>query len=147
MDFVFNIVKGRFIHLASLPAANDGVIAVVLEAAGLEADETLMDYADLASLLAGTSAEHADMGRVNLTNVVIEVDNVNNWYRYTADNDLQWIGATGNPTGAVLFCYVPDVGVSTDAEITPMSKHVFEITPQGVTVNASIGDFGIARAQ
>ena len=53
---VTNIGKGRFVYYATLPAAADAFIAVVLAAAGLEADDALQDYDDLAAMLAaGTS--------------------------------------------------------------------------------------------
>jgi hypothetical protein len=54
-DLVFNIAKGKTAYYCGLPAAADGLVLVLLDATGLEADATLKDYDNLSALLAGTS--------------------------------------------------------------------------------------------
>ena len=73
-NLVTNIGKGRFVYYAGLPAATDSLIAVVLEATGLEADDALQDYDDLAALIAGASNEQTTMGRKTLANVTVNVN-------------------------------------------------------------------------
>lgn len=60
---VFNISKGRFVYYCTLPAAADALIVVPIETSGLEADDTLNNYDDLAALLAAANNEQTTMGR------------------------------------------------------------------------------------
>ncbi len=143
-NFVFNIAKGKVAYYAGLPATNDGLIAVLLEATGLVADSALKDYDDLASLLAGTSNEQTTMGRKTLTSVTVTVDD-------TADTvavdcaDLSWTAASGNAVGKLVICYDPDTTGGTDADLIPLTAHDLTLTPDGndvsVTINAA-GFFG-----
>lgn len=137
-NFVFNQAKGRFAYYATLPAATDGLVVVVLEATGLEADATLKDYDTLAALLAGTSNEQTVMGRKASTGVVVTVDDTLNLVDVDQD-DILWAAATGNATGALLVCYDPDTTGGTDADIIPLTKHDFTVTPDGSDVTAAFG--------
>jgi hypothetical protein len=86
-DLVFNIAKGRAAYYATLPATNDALICVPIEATGLETDETLKDYDNLSVLLAGTSNEQtANMTRKTLAGVTVTVDDTggNNWVNIDA---------------------------------------------------------------
>lgn len=145
-NWISNITKGRFAHYATLPAANDALIVVVLEAAGLEADATLKDYDTLAALLAGTTNEQTTMGRKTATGVTVTVNDATDLVDVDMD-DLTWTAAAGNAVGALLVCYDPDTTAGTDADLIPLSKHDFTITPDGVNnVVATIGVNGFARA-
>lgn len=105
-NLVFNTALGRVAALAALPAANDALVAVPLEATGLVTDTTMRDYDDLASLLAGASNEQTTMGRKTLTGVTVTVDDAND--RVAVDcADITWTAATGNAVGAVVICYDP----------------------------------------
>lgn len=137
-NWIANIAKGRFAYYSTLPAANDGLVVVVLEAAGLEADATLKDYDTLAALLAGTSNEQTTMGRKAATGVTVTVDDTLNLVDVD-QNDILWAAATGNATGALLVCYDPDTTGGTDADIIPLSKHDFTVTPDGSDVTAAFG--------
>ena len=77
-DFVFNIAKGRVAHLASLPGTNDALILIPIEASGVESDATLVDYDDVATLLAAANNEQSTMGRKTITSVSVTVDDSNN---------------------------------------------------------------------
>ena len=144
-DFVFNVAKGRAAHLASLPAANDGLIAVPLEAVGLETDAGLKDKGSLSAVLAGSTNEQTTMGRKALTGVVVAVDNANDWAWVDAA-DFTWSDATGADVAAIVVCYVPDVGVSADTAIIPLTKHDFAVEPSGADVIALVNASGLYRA-
>lgn len=139
-NIVFNIVLGRLAHYASLPAANDGLVAVPIEATGIVTDATMRDYDDLAALLAGASNEQTTMGRKALSGVTVTVDDTND--RVAVDSaDITWTAATGSAVAALVICYDPDVSAGTDADIVPLAKLDFAITPDGSDVTATVADF------
>lgn len=150
-DFVFNIAKGRVHQLAKNvddgSPANSRLIAVPLESAGLEADATLKDHDDLAALLAGTSNEQTTMGRKTIAaaNIAITVDDTNERVDIDID-DLVWTGATGNAVGAIVICYDPDNTSGTDADLIPLTKHDFSVTPDGSDITAQVNAAGFYRA-
>lgn len=139
-NLVFNISLGRVATLAALPAANDALIAVPIETTGLVTDSVIRDYDDLAALLAGASNEQTTMGRKTLTGVTVTVDDTND--RVAADAaDIVWTGATGNPVSAIVICYDPDTTTGTDADLIPLTKHDWVITPDSSDVTATVADF------
>lgn len=142
-NIVFNIAKGRIAHLVSLPATNDAIIVVPLENTGLVADGTMEDYDTLADILAGASNEQTTIGRKTAANVTYTVDDTNN--RANLDCDpLVWTTPSGNQIGALVFCYDPDTTGGTDADLVPLSKHDWVMTPEGDSITATVADF--ARA-
>jgi hypothetical protein len=144
-DFVFNIAKGKVKYYAELPAANDALVIVPIEATGIEADATLKDYDDLATLLAGASNEQTTVGRKTLTAATITVDDTND--RVDIDiADQTWTAATGNVIGALLVCYDPDTTGGTDSTLVPLTKHDFAVTPDGSDLTAQIASAGFYRA-
>lgn len=145
-DFIANISLGIWKRYFQLPETADAIIVVVLESTGLEADATLRDYDDLSALLAGTTNEQTTMGRKTISaSITITVDDTNN--RLDVDvPDQVWTAATGNAVGALLFCYDNDTGAGTDANIVPVSKHDFTVTPDGSDVTAVIASAGLTRA-
>ncbi|MFJ6579260.1 hypothetical protein ACIQMY_25275 [Streptomyces sp. NPDC091368] len=139
-NIVFNQALGRVAALAALPAANDALIAVPLEAAGLVTDATMRDYDDLATLLAGASNEQTSMGRKTLTGVTVTVDDTND--RVAIDcADITWTGATGSAVGAVVICYDPDTTTGTDSDLIPLTKHDVTMTPDGSSYTLTVSDF------
>ncbi|HEY9417860.1 MAG TPA: hypothetical protein VIQ30_24135 [Pseudonocardia sp.] len=139
-NIVFNIALGRVASLAALPAANDALVAVPLEAAGLVTDATMRDYDDLAALFAGASNEQTTMGRKTLTGVSVTVDDTND--RVAIDcADITWTAATGNAVGAVVICYDPDTTTGTDADLIPLTKHDLSLTPDGNNFTLTVADF------
>lgn len=144
-DFIFNNMKGKFAYYSGLPAANDALIVVPIEATGAETDSTLKDYDDLASLLAGTSNEQTTLGRKTVTSVTVTVDDTNDRTDVDAPDQI-WASATGNPTAALLWCYDPDTTGGTDSTVVPMTKHDFAVTPDGTDLTAQVATAGLARA-
>lgn len=139
-NLVFNVALGRVASLAALPAANDALIAVPLEATGLVTDAAMRDYDDLAALLAGASNEQTTMGRKTLASVTVTVDDTND--RVAIDcADITWTAATGNAVGAVVICYDPDTTTGTDADLVPLTKHDVTLTPDGSNFSLTVADF------
>jgi hypothetical protein len=137
---VFNTALGRVAYLASLPAANDGLIAVPIETTGIVSDATMRDYHDLQTLLAGASNEQTTMGRKPLTGVTVTFDDTND--RVSVDAaDIVWTGATGNAISAIVICYDPDTTTGTDADLIPLTKHDFSVVPDGSDIAATVADF------
>ena len=144
-NIVMNIGKGRVAYYATLPGAADALIAVPLEATGLEADATLRDYDDLAALLAGTSNEQVTMGRKTLTAVTVTVDDTGEAVNVDAA-DLVWAAATGNGTGKLLICYDADTAAGTDANVIPLVALDFVTTPDGSDITAAFDAAGFYGA-
>jgi len=145
-DLVTNVAKGRFIHYASLPGTDDALIAVVLEATGLETDDALQDYDTLQALLAGASNEQTDMGRKTLSNVQVTVDDTGNSASFDA-GDITWTAATGDPTGKLVICYDPDTTGGDDSSIIPLTIHDFTVTPDGTDITVQFDSDGVAVAE
>lgn len=144
-DFVFNIAKGRAAYYSTLPATNDALILVLLEATGIEADATLKDYDDLSSLLAGTSNEQTTMGRKTITSATVTVNDTTDAVSVDIA-DQTWTAATGNATGKLLVCYDPDTTTGTDSTLIPLTAHDFAVTPDGNDVIAQINTAGFYGA-
>ena len=144
-DFVFNIAKGKAGYYAGLPASNDALIAVAIEFTGIEADSTLKDYDNLSALLAGSSNEQTTVGRKTLTSVSPTVDDTND--RLDVDcADFTWSAATGNRIGAIVICYDPDTTTGSDTDLIPLTKHDFDVTPNGGDITAQVATAGFYRA-
>jgi len=139
-DFVFNIAKGKVKYYAELPAANDALVVIPLESSGLEADATLKDYDTVSALLAGTTNEQTTAGRKTITSVTVTPDDTND--RLDLDfADQTWTALTGNAIGALLVAYDPDTTGGTDADLIPLTKHDWAITPDGSDVTATVNVF------
>lgn len=139
-NIAFNVAKGRHAYYASLPAANDALVLVFLEATGLVADSVMEDYDTLAQVLAGASNEQTTLGRQTLAGVTVTVDDTGNQVVLDA-NDVVIATATGTPTGAALICYDPDTTAGDDTTIVPLSKHDYTITPDGSELTVEINNF------
>jgi len=139
-NIVFNIALGRLANYTSLPAANDALILVPLEASGLETDAVLRDKDDLAAVVAGTTNEQTTVGRKTLASVTDTVDDTNDRVALDAA-DVTWTSPTGNAIGAVVICYDPDTTGGTDADLIPLTKHDLAWTPDGNSFTLTISDF------
>lgn len=141
-DIVFNIAKGKVAYYATLPAANDALIAVPIETSGIESDATLKDYDTLSAILAAANNEQTTMGRKTLAGVTATVDDTNDWIDVDF-TDPTWTAATGNPISAIVVCYDPDTTGGTDADLIPLTKHDAVATPAGgdITWQAPSGGF------
>lgn len=139
---VFNIAKGSVAYYASLPAASDSLIAVLLKSSGLEGDTTLADYDTLSALLAGANDEASDASysRKALTSVTVTVDDTND--RVDLDcADITWSALAGAAIAKLVICYDGNTGSGTDADIIPLTYHSFDVTPDGTDVTATVSNF------
>lgn len=150
-DKVFNISKGIFRYYAGLPAANDALVVVLVKAAGLVGDSTLIDYDDLAAILAGATDEADFTGyarKIITTGITITVDDTND--RVDVDiADQVWDpagGAANNSLGKALVCYDPDTTGGTDSSIIPLSCHDCVTTTDGTRLTVEIAAAGLVRA-
>jgi hypothetical protein len=139
-NLTFNTALGRVAHLAALPAADDALIAVPLEASGLVTDATMRDYTTLAAILAGASSEQTTVGRQTLTSVTVTVNQADDRVEVDCD-DITWTTPTGASVGAIVICYDPDTTSSTDADLIPLTKHDIIWAPDGADFTLQIADF------
>lgn len=154
-DGVFNIAKGRVNEYVNRVDSNDptnsGLVVILLKAA--EADATLEDYDDLASLLAGanTVADFTNYAPKTLTDADITApspDDANN-YQQAFISDQTWTsagGTTDNTLVKMLICYDNDTTSGTNSDIIPLTHHDFAITTNGNDLTAIIGANGFYRA-
>lgn len=139
-NITFNVALGRVAYYASLPAANDALIMVPLEASGLVTDATMWDYDTLADILAGASNEQTTAGRKTLASVTATVNDTDN--RVDIDcADVTWTSPTGNAIGAVVICYDPDTTTGDDTTLVPLTKHDLVWSPDGNNFSLTIADF------
>jgi len=154
-DFVFNIAKGRVVEYFNRVDTNDptnsALIVVVLATSGLESDATLIDFNDLAAVVAGTTNEvtNTNYARKVLTDADITMpapDDTND--RYDLDiADQTWTAvAAGDGWSKLLVCYDSDTTAGTDANIVPLTAHDFVVTPDGSDITAQIAAAGFFRA-
>jgi len=147
-NIVINIAKGRVVELYNRVKANDpansALILVPIETAGLEADAVLVDKADLAAFLVGTTNEQTTMGRKTLTDVELAAlpapDTTNDRYDISLPT-VTWTGATGNAISKILVCYDADTTSGTDANILPLTLFDFALTPSGADIQMTGGIF------
>jgi hypothetical protein len=149
-DGVMNISKGKIKYYAELPAANDALIVVLLKSTGLEADDTLNNYDDLAALLAAANdeADFTNYSRKTLASVTVTVDDTNNRcdldaadFTYTSAG-----GATNNTVGKLLICYDPDTTTGTDSTVVPVAYYDCSFTTDGTDQIIALNAAGFARA-
>lgn len=156
-DSVFNIAKGRVVELYNRVENNDptnaALVVVALQASGLEAHATLIDYDNLSALLGAANNEATNSGyaRKVLTDSDLSAlpapDDTNN--RYEVDiPDQTWsaVQATGGAWGALLICYDADTTGGDDTNIIPLTVHDFAVTPDGSDIVAQINALGFFRA-
>lgn len=147
---VFTIAEGRQAHYATLPAASDSMIAVVLR--GAEADDLLRTRETLAQVLANnTEANFTGYARRTLAGVTVTVDHSAGTPIVRFDANLTaWDpagGATNNTTAKLIACYVPTSGAA-DSAIIPVWHWDFVRTTDGVNpLGWSVAETGVWRAQ
>jgi hypothetical protein len=145
------VAKGSWRYYLGLPAANDGLVILLLKSAGLVSDDVLDDYVDIATLLAGTSdeADFTGYSRKTLTSgITITQDNTNN--RVDADiADLTWTAAGGplnNALSKLIVAYDNDISAGTDSNLLPVAHFDFVTTTDGTDLLAEINAAGLLRA-
>jgi hypothetical protein len=150
-DFTFNIALGKTMHYASLPAANDALILVVLKASGLQADDTLRDHDDLAALLAASNDECDFTGyaRRTLAASAPVIDDTNNRTDVDATDPTAYTntGGSSQAAGKAIICYDPDTTTGTDSTLVPLWGYDCVVTFDiGVAVSVAFHANGLGRA-
>jgi hypothetical protein len=149
--FLFNIAKGKFAQLATLPAAADGLVLVWLKSSGLESDATLKDYDTLAAILAASNDEcdYTGYARRALTSVTATVDDSGDKMVVDAADPASYTNTgTAQVAGAAIVCYDPDTGAGTDADLIPLAQLLVGTISfdQNVLINVAFAAAGIADA-
>lgn len=154
-NFVFNVARGRIAELAnrvnSNDPANSAFVLVVLKATGLESDDVLRDYDDLAAILAAANDEATNSGYArkvldNTGGITVTVDDTGDRVSVGIP-DQTWtaVAATGGAWGKLLVCYDSDTTAGTDANIVPLTGHDFAVTPDGRDIDAAVDSAGFFR--
>jgi hypothetical protein len=149
-DFAFNLYKGKIRYYLELPAASDGLFLILLKAAGLEADDVLNNYDDLATLLAAANDE-ADFGTYARKAVVpgaATIDDTNNRVDIDAPDVTSYTATGANQAvGKALIVYDPDTTTGTDSTLVPLLAYDCVITFEvGVATSLPFNASGIFRA-
>lgn len=147
-NIVFNIAKGRVVEfynrVKSNDPANSALILIPLEASGLVADSTMIDYDDVATLLAGATNEQTTMGRKTLTDTQLAAlpapDDTNDRYDISLPS-VTWAAAAGNAISKILVAYDGDTTGGTDSNLIPLTLFDAAATPDGNDIVLSSGVF------
>lgn len=127
-DFKFDKNAHLIGYYATLPATNDALVFIVLQASGLGTDATLRTQDTLAQVLANAT-EHP-MGRQTAATTRVTVDKTSHVVDIDVD-DPTWTKPTGTTTGKLLVCYGPDMTTGTDADLVLLTGHDWTNTPDG----------------
>lgn len=148
---MFSVAKGKHAYYATLPAASDALILVLLKSSGLVADSTMVDYDTLADITGGASDECDFTGyaRRTLASVTSTVDDTNNRVDTDAADPSAYTNSGGGSqaAGAAVVCYDPDTGTGTDADLIPLYKFDCSVTfDVGVATTVAFNSAGMGRA-
>lgn len=153
---VFNIAKGEVnayqTRVANNDPANSALIIVLLQSA--EADDTLNNYDDLATLLAApgnTEATFTNYARKTLTDADISDPTVDDTANTKSSDfpDQSWPAAGGvanNDLEKLIVCYDPDSTSGDDSTLVPLTYHDFVATTDGTELIAQVNAAGYFRA-
>lgn len=146
-DFVFNIAKGKVAYYASLPAADDAIIVLLLLTSGLESDAVLKDKDDVAALVSGATDEATGGAYVRKTaaTVTVTVDDSGDLVDVDCA-DITWTALACGPVAKLVFAYDGDTTGGADSAIIPLTCHDFAVTPDGTDVVAQVTATGFFRA-
>lgn len=152
---VMNIAKGRVVELYNRVKSNDPAnsvfVIVLLETTGLDADDTLNNFDDLAALIAANpEADFTNYTRKVLSDAALAAlpapDDTNNRIDLDIPDQTWTTAGPGDAVGKLLVCYDPDSTGGTDSAIVPMTYHDFVFTPDGTDVTAVVAAAGFYRA-
>lgn len=148
IDFVFNVAKGRIRTLSEL-TGNQQLVWVLLQDTGLQADSTLIDYANLGALLASNQeATFTNYARTPVTTIQVTVDNAAD--ELAVAGDPLTIPAAGgglnNTLAKALICHDPDSTTGTDADLIPVAAYDIDILTDGSDLSLTPSATGLYAA-
>ena len=147
-NLAFDVALGREVEfwnrVNNSDPTNAAFIVLVLANAGLESDDILRTYADIATLLASTNNEvtNGTYARLTLTDASISpytVDTTAHSITLFFDADLAWATpAAGDLWRKGVIAYDNDTTGGTDANLTPVAMwDVINAQGNAVTPNGS----------
>lgn len=151
-QIVFNRSKGRVTEFGERVNGNDPAnsvfIVAMLASTGLEADSVLIDKDDFSGLVSGATDMSTNTGSTRKS--IDNTGGITVTYNDTLDRtevdipDQTWTAVANDGTGgvgALVTGYDSDSTGGTDANILPMTKHDFAVTPDGSDITATVADF------
>lgn len=145
-NFIFNVALGLERQYAALPAT-DRIEVLLLQAAGLEADDVLRDYDTVAAMLAASNDEctfTAYVRKLFTSALSMTIDDSADQVRIVI-GDITWTsagGATNNQIGKLVTCYEPNTAAPSDSNKIPISAHDWSVTTNGQNITADEPDEG-----
>lgn len=139
---IFNIAKGSWAYLSSLPLGTDALELHLLVSAGLSADATMQDFATWQAVLTAgnTIATFTTYAPIVVTSgITIATDNTNNkkTMTITAPTWNTAGGALNNTLAKMIVTYRPTSG-ATATQKTPISYHDYVATTTGSNLVSTI---------
>jgi len=144
-NFVFNIAKGRVVELYNRVDLGDPstsrLVLILLASSGIESDATLIDKDTFADVVSGATNEATNTGYARKTlagsdlsaaaptdaSDLIDLDFPDQTFAAVANDGTGAIGAA-------VVCYDAVTGSGTDADLVPLTKHDFAVTPDGTDI-------------
>jgi hypothetical protein len=121
----FNIAKGKWAYYCELPDVSDSIQLILFKSAGLQADDVLNNYGDLASIKASNAeADFISYARINITTIggaglLMTINNTTNLRNLDLSNQT-WAAATsGNTLLKLVMAYKPS-STALDSAIIPL---------------------------
>ena len=152
-DTVSNISKGRAVELVNRVKSGDPAAArlyLIPISAGAMTDAQFADADDFAAVitLGATERSTSNWNRKTIAAADITTpapDDTND--RFDVDMiDQSWNpGPTAGATTDLVLCYA-SVATPTNAQLLPIGKYAFAVTPDGNVVNAVVNASGFYRA-
>lgn len=149
-NFTFNIAKGRIVEYYNRVKSNDptnSALILIPESVGGTAAQG-QDFDDVTALLADANFDEVTTGgwhRGTLTDSQLVAlpapDDGNDRYAVAVPaytwNSIQ----VGNNATALIIAYDSDTTAGTDANLVPLTHHIFGVTADGNNVVLNAGDF------
>lgn len=143
-NFEFNVAKGKWRYYMELPGVSDSLQFRLFKSAGIQADDVLNNYADMASLKASNAeADFTSYAPINITTgIVITQNNTTNLVNADMP-DLTFTAATpGNTLAKAILTYKPD-STATDPFIIPLLCWDFAGPTNGSDIIAQVNAGGM----
>jgi len=148
-NYINDFAKGRLIQLATLPLGTDSLVAVMLLASGLPADNTMRRTQYLSGVFSAGAAEanFTNYSRTSFTGAGITITVNTSTDVVTLDTSNVVITAAGGATnaslGKLILIYKP-TSSTADSACPVISQHDFVCSTTGGTLTATVPSIGTA---